>query len=442
MEPNEIVKGKYRIDKTIPSGPSNYLYQAYDIQNKRQILLKTFSSPDVCTLISSQKENLFALPSGHIPKVYDVDSLDEGKLVYIAEEFVDGESLAKFLKNRGITYRQFFEIFDNLLDAVDSIHRSQMVHGDIKPQNILIRHDQDRTVGVLIDIDSAFMHEKGTAYGSLYYAAPEQIIDGDFFPKSDIYALGWVAYYLIEQKHPFAPSRKALQERLAGTRKVRLPHIQDADIRVDLEILFNEMADVDASNRPRIENIKKRMDQIRRRAGLMNLLDRKIEVESSSGTGGEKPDHMDSKFSQTTIASSAAQGSTKRSGIPDCDEEFRTQLMNEYKQLTTQAAVTFRLWKVTFGMGLILIVLAVIMIFQGKYNEALLSIALESLVYFAQRLFSMREEYYQKQNDEKLKHLRALNYYNYAENILDKTDPEYRNEKIDRMLNSIFSRIE
>lgn len=450
MERNQIINGQYRIEKKIPSGPNNEIYIAHDICNERTIILKIFISSNVCASIHSRKESLLTLSSEFIPEVYEVGRLGEDGEMYIAEEFIEGNGLIQSLGNNSITFRQFFDIWGNLLEATDSMHRHQLVHGDIKPQNIFIKKKDGKDIGVLIDIDSAFVHEKGKFVGSLYYAAPEQILDGNYTPKTDIYSLGLVAYFLIERKPPFKPSRNGFRGRLDGTRKLALMHIHDADIRLDLELLLNEMVDVNPGNRPPIVNIKKRIHRIRSQVEKAGKLDQDIgfvQAQEETEKYCERSNGIEKKFI-TTVSHDvinreqlSALGTKEVNCISVGNERYREELIKEYKQLTMQATVTFRLWKITFGMGLILIVIAVLMILLEKYNEALLSIALEGLIYFAQKLFSMREDYYQKQNDEKLKHLRSLDYYEYAKDLLEKTDPALRDEKINRMLDSIFSQV-
>lgn len=76
------------------------------------------------------------------------------------------------------------------------------------------------------------------------------------------------------------------------------------------------------------------------------------------------------------------------------------------------------------------------------YLEALTTVILEALVYFVQRIFAIREDYYRKQNSEKLKHLESRDYYDYIMEILNTTSNEFREKRIDTIIKSIQKQLE
>ena len=436
MKINQILQNRYQITKAIPSGPNNHLYIASDKRNDQSVIVKTFAQPELWDTIFKNRENLFSLNSAYIPRTLAVEVMD-GKNCLI-EEFIEGISLNAFLAGTTITYQHFFDIFGNLLDALDALHSRQLVHGDIKPQNIFVKQNNGKATAILIDIDSAFMHERRkTFYGTLSYAAPEQLIENIYLPKSDIYSLGLVACYMIEGKLPFDASKAGLHRRVAGSHAITLSGIHDVFVKRDLELLLSEMTDVDASNRPSISSVQKRLKNIYDKVASLHELDLVICSAEDDGNQNALFDTTQYvEFDTEGIQTLTHDGPISGENAPST---YRTKLMEEYDNLSKQAAVTFKLWVATFVLGLGIVVVTVAMICLGKYVEAMLSVVLESLVYFSQKLFAIREEYYRKQNDNKLKHLESGDSYEYLMSTLEETDDEYRKKKIDLIWEAIIS---
>lgn len=436
MKAGQILSNRYQIKKEIPSGPNNYLYVAFDKVSLRSVIVKTFAQAMVWDSVLPNKQNLLSLNSPYIPKIIAVDVMDgENCLI---EEYIEGISLKGFLSEHAITYQNFFDIFSNLLDALDAMHRCQLVHGDVKPQNIFVKQENGKTAGVLIDIDSAFMHDRRrTFYGTLSYAAPEQLLENRYIAKTDIYSLGLVACYMIEGRLPFDGSREGLHRRMAGADAITLSSIQNDLVKMDLEILLNEMIDLEPSNRPSIANIQKRLQVIRNKVELLHQMDQAIRTAGNMS-------NEDKLIDQTQCVTVTLGGfQPVRDENPTSDlclqGTYRSKLMEEYDNLSRQATITFKLWVATFVLGIGIITVTVVMICMGKYVEALMSAVLESLVFFAQKLFAIREDYYRKQNDSKLKHLETGDSYEYLMSTLKNMDSEYIKKKIDLIWKATIS---
>lgn len=439
VEKNQILNGRYQIEKRIPAGSSNQIYVALDKRDNRRVIVKSFRSKLVWDLINTESASLLEMSSDYIPKVFEVGMFD-GECCII-EELVEGEKLNTFLASKELTFNDFFGIINGLLDALFEMHYYQLVHGDVKPQNIFVRNVKGRNVGILMDIDSAFMHQKTKKfYGSLPYAAPEQIIENKYPFGADIYALGMVAYYMLEGKLPYKMDEEGLWQKVNGSKRLTLTKLHDQFVKEDIELLLNEMVDVNPDNRPSIISIKKRLQKNEKRILELHLGD---EIINPPRPKEPKEDNIEKTLDvPLNVQSGLSLKNDEVIGRNRASREYGEKLMKEYEMLNGQAKTVFRLWVATFILGMLIIILAVFMICIGKFQEALLATALEALLYFAQKCFSMREDDYRAQNENKLKHLEAGDYYEYAMNMLETTDQEFRKKIIALLIETLRGQID
>ena len=126
-------------------------------------------------------------------------------------EYVPGETLWKYLNTKSLKKLEFAEVVQILMpiaDALDYIHKRELVHRDIRQENIMIAHDGEPQI---IDFGLAVQMQNGTASmgmgrgktGTTLYKAPEQWLGFPLDAKTDQYALGVVAYELLSGALPF-----------------------------------------------------------------------------------------------------------------------------------------------------------------------------------------------------------------------------------------------
>lgn len=144
---------------------------------------------------NSDKRNVFdvlqRIDDHNIPKVYEQFF---GEDTVIIEQYIEGKTLEQMLSEGSMFSKaQVKAIFDNLLDAVDALHKNKIVHRDIKPANIIIKENDE---AVLIDFSIArpYSEKRSTdteLFGTVGYAAPEQFGFSQSDYRTDIYALGF-----------------------------------------------------------------------------------------------------------------------------------------------------------------------------------------------------------------------------------------------------------
>jgi len=220
----------YKILEKIGAGAMAVVYKAKQISLDRTVAVKILpkrfrENPDYIRRF--YKEGKIAAKLNHNNIVQAIDVGEAGGLYYFVMEYVEGKTLYDDLsKGKVFKEDEAFEIIIQLAHALDHSHGLGMIHRDVKPKNIMIN-----TEGVVKLADmglaretsdiKAAKSEKGKAYGTPYYIAPEQIrgevnIDG----RADIYALGATLFHMVTGRVPFEASkpsdvmRKHLKEAL------------------------------------------------------------------------------------------------------------------------------------------------------------------------------------------------------------------------------------
>ena len=205
--------GKYTIQGEIGKGGMGIVYRGLDPYIGRTVAIKTIRL-DVLRREESKAEALKRflreaqaagnLSHPNIITIYDVGE-HEG-LIYIAMEFIKGQSLESLLQQgRVFTLEEVIRLFSQIASALDYAHQKGIVHRDIKPANILLGEDLKVT---LVDFgiartSTSTMTQAGILLGTPRYMSPEQIAGKKVDSRSDIFALGAILYELLTRHNPF-----------------------------------------------------------------------------------------------------------------------------------------------------------------------------------------------------------------------------------------------
>jgi serine/threonine-protein kinase len=194
MELNGIVGSKYQIIKIIKKGSNCEVALCLNLYLKNQWIIKFI--PMKNQVKPQALTYLLSMENRGIPQIVDVIFADGG-CYYIMTNFV-GETLRACLLRDRISYRCMIQWMLGISSIVEYIHGMGLVHGDLKPENIIVLEDD--SIGI-IDYGSSFKSLDSQSY-TLKYVAPERLLTTyKVDESSDIYSLGLVFDEMIKKTH-------------------------------------------------------------------------------------------------------------------------------------------------------------------------------------------------------------------------------------------------
>ncbi len=214
MNPERI--GGYQILSELGRGAMGVVYHAHDKAIDRPIAIKVIRIDAGTSANESAvlRQRLIreASTAGKIyhPGIVAVHQLGEdGENVFIVMEYVEGASLEHLLANNPVLGRAWtLDILRQIADALDYAHKSQVVHRDIKPGNILVRVDgrvkiADFGIAKITNSLATGLTGTGLSFGSPAYMSPEQAKATQIDGRSDQFALGTLAFQMLTGHMPF-----------------------------------------------------------------------------------------------------------------------------------------------------------------------------------------------------------------------------------------------
>ena len=210
-----VLAGRYRVGRPIGEGGAGLVHAAWDTVLARQVALKILRAeadrrPGEAGRFRSEARNAASLSHPNIAQVFDAG--ESGGVAYMAMEFVPGGTLADEISAHGpLSPARAVALALEVSDALSEAHRQGIVHGDIKPQNILVdERGHARVVDFGIAASFGVPDSTGdvearaaTVVGTAAYLSPEQASGLPPSPLSDLYSLGVVLYEMLAGRTPF-----------------------------------------------------------------------------------------------------------------------------------------------------------------------------------------------------------------------------------------------
>lgn len=208
---NDVIGQRYKIISELGKGGMSVVYEACDVIFRREVALKIIkyeNAKRIDNLIRFQNEARFSAAFNHpnIVKIYDYGEYNN--LPYIVTEYVKGQTLRDVLDyKRCFSLNESCSIMLQLCDALIEVHSKNIVHRDIKPQNVYYASDGEIKLGdfgISVLLGSGMnVNENKKVMGTAQYLAPELVYGEKATFQSDIYAMGITFFELLTGRVPF-----------------------------------------------------------------------------------------------------------------------------------------------------------------------------------------------------------------------------------------------
>lgn len=205
------ISGRYKILEVIGGGGMSNVYLAHDMILDRDVAIKIlhYNFNDEQEMQRRfQREALSATSLTHpnIVSIYDVG--EDGNMHYLVMEYVKGQTLKQYIqKYAPLAAAKSVQIMKQLTSAIAHAHQNQIIHRDIKPQNILMDEEGNVKItdfGIAMALEDTSFTRTNSVLGTVHYLSPEQARGGTATKKSDIYSLGILLYELLTGQLPFS----------------------------------------------------------------------------------------------------------------------------------------------------------------------------------------------------------------------------------------------
>lgn len=211
MLEGHLLSDRYQIKHMIGGGGMANVYLATDTILQRDVAVKVLrheyvNDEEFIIRFDREAKSATSLSHPNIVNIFDVG--EEDQILYMVMEYVDGLTLKEYIQKNGpIEVEEALSIIGQVTSAIAHAHANDIVHRDIKPQNILIDaygHVKVTDFGIAIALSATALTQTNAVLGSVHYLSPEQARGGMATKKSDIYSLGIVLFELLTGKLPFS----------------------------------------------------------------------------------------------------------------------------------------------------------------------------------------------------------------------------------------------
>ena len=250
-----VIADRYRIEARIGEGGMGQVFLGEHVRMKRKSAIKVMrpalvGDAEAMRRFTREAENASQLSHPNIAAIFDFGETTDG-LVYLAMEYVDGESLAAKLDRDAALHPDIAaDILGQSADALQAAHDLNMLHRDIKPDNIMLGLRADGTYmvklvdfGIARTMDNSDTRVTRTGYsiGTPQYMSPEQLAGDALDARSDQYSLALVAFFALtgKQAFPAESSKESLVARLTS----RPRSLQDARHEIEWPESLQELFD-------------------------------------------------------------------------------------------------------------------------------------------------------------------------------------------------------
>ena len=250
------LSGRYRLDAQIGAGGMSTVYKAFDVNLERGVAIKLLHremSADSDQLERFRREARAVAQLSHPHIVGVIDAGEDENRPYIVFEYVEGETLKDRIRRLGrLPIDESLAYAIEIARALGNAHAHEIVHRDVKPQNVLLDPEGSAKVtdfGIARSLRDDGLTADGRVLGTTDYVSPEQALGHDVDGQSDIYSLGVVLYEMLTGDVPFhgenqiSVAMKHVREDLPDVQRVR------PEVSATTAAVLDRMTDKDLAHR-------------------------------------------------------------------------------------------------------------------------------------------------------------------------------------------------
>jgi eukaryotic-like serine/threonine-protein kinase len=205
----QLLDGRYRVESHVARGGMATVYLGTDTRLDRTVALKIMhaelaNDEDFVRRFVGEARSVARLSHPNVVAVYDQGA--DGRTLYLAMEYVPGQTLRALLTERGrLGPREALDIMDGVLAGLGAAHDAGLAHRDVKPENVLLTEARSVKVadfGLARLLAGASHTKTGMLIGTAAYLAPEQVAGGTADARTDVYAAGIMLFEMLTGAQP------------------------------------------------------------------------------------------------------------------------------------------------------------------------------------------------------------------------------------------------
>jgi serine/threonine-protein kinase len=268
--------GDYEVEGKIGEGAMGVVYRAVHPAIRRHVAIKIMNAkhctPGGVERFTREARSVAAIRHPGIVDAFGFGTLPDGR-AYLIMEWLEGMSLAKRIARSGLTLDEALDVIDQIARALEAAHSKHIIHRDLKPDNVFLEHvANERPIVKILDFGLAklareepggFQTLRGHTVGTPIYMSPEQYRARAVDHRTDIYALGCMAYELVCGRVPFIGRNTAELTTMHLREPPPRPNSLKPDIPPALDELLFSMIAKDPAARPTLQQVRQTISTLR-----------------------------------------------------------------------------------------------------------------------------------------------------------------------------------
>ncbi len=408
MRPTQTFAQRYLLQTELGTGAFGRTWLAQDLlRGKQNCAVKVWHDVKQAKQLKQEAQLLQQLYHPHVVEVLDWGH-DEANTPYLVTEYIDGKGLISTASKLSDT--ALWDLIGQLCRGLSYIHAQGVVHGDLKPDNILITAKTKQVKLIDFGLATLTKNQQKASAGTLTYMAPEVVAQGKRSKKSDLYALGLIIYQLLYKGQlPFALSTSAILN-FHHDNQLDLSGLSRHPWRDTLSTLLQSLLHKQPSKRP--QDALEILTTLNKKEKLKLAVHREAVISTEENIFFQDV----STYLQSTAASLAVHNASTPQSFLTAEAKRIEKYLGLSKNLKTPAAQDLR--------AQLHEAQARILIQQGKYTAALKIkntaprvqnvLGLAEIYLNQYKAANKRLKYIQKNAQHKVDQARALNYLGIA----------------------------